>query len=107
MGGLRQLQHHLGLLNLVMLARQARTTISSMFVSMVTPPFRRREGRSNLALTHPAGSQGARLTIAETEHVVATLFRNNGCERSDIPSPVVIVEYVEEPAIEHRVELLA
>src|SRR5207253_2633177 len=48
-----------------------------------------------------------RLPIAEAQHEVAATRRDRGAEAVDEPGTVVVVEDVEQPAVEHGVELLA
>src|SRR5256885_16879347 len=54
----------------------------------------------------PPGPDVARLAIAEAQHVVARPSRNRGSEALDEPGPVVIVEDVEQPAVQNGVEPL-
>ena len=63
--------------------------------------------RAESRLGHPAWAPVARLAITETEHVIATTRRNHFCQAVDVALAVIVIEDVEEPAVEHRVELLA
>jgi hypothetical protein len=74
-------------------------------VDRINAPSDWRERRFDLLLTHSTRTQGARLPLTKAEHVIAALRRNDGSQCSDISSAGVIVEHVEKPAVQNRVEL--
>src|SRR6476620_11307208 len=55
----------------------------------------------------PAGAPIARLPIAEAQHVEAPARRRRSPQALDVPGPIVVIEHVEQPAVQHRVELLS
>src|SRR5205807_4600340 len=61
----------------------------------------------DLPFGHPSGPPVPRLAVAEAQHEVAAARGEGGAEAVDEPGPVVIVEDVEQPAVEHGVELRA
>src|SRR5262245_47857260 len=61
----------------------------------------------DLLLRDPPWSPSGRLLVAETEHVVPATGPNHVTEAVDERRPVLIVEHVEQPAVEDCVELLA
>ena len=63
------------------------------------------EGRSDLAFGDTAWPPVPRLAIAEAEHVAETARAHYRCQPVDEPPPPLVVEAVEEPAVEQGVEL--
>ena len=65
-----------------------------------------RERLTDLALGDPARPPPLGLLLAETEHVVVTANTYCPSEAGDERCPVLVVEHMEETAVEHHVELL-
>ena len=63
------------------------------------------ESSLNLVVHHPARSPVARLAVTETEHVISTTRRNHCSQVVNVPLAFVVIENVEEPAVEYRIEL--
>ena len=65
-----------------------------------------RERGSNLVLGDPTWSPVTRLAIAEAEHVKPTTHGDHFSQTLDITLTLVVIEDVEEPAVEHGLELV-
>lgn len=65
------------------------------------------EAGANLLPRDSARSPITGLALTEAQHVVAPASRDDRRQALHIPCPIVVVEDVEEPAVEHGVELLA
>ncbi len=69
------------------------------------PSFR--ETGADLVLRHPSRPEGSWLAVAEAEHDVAAARGEHRPEALDVPCPIIVVEHVEEAAVEDRVVALS
>ena len=58
-------------------------------------------------LRRRGGGPSHRLTVAKTHQVKVTVWTENGVDGGDVAGAGIVVEYVEQPAVEDRVEGLA